>query len=251
MQPCKAAYKNCSQKSINFEKLCWVFLKIDGFPLEILSPNIPHSTDFASKSQISDEINSCSFCMCILRCFSERASKLHTSKGSSRRDKDSKIVSKKVPILPQSPKFLMRLINVLFACASSDVSRKELQSCTKQKEVQIEIKMAPKKSIYFASKSQISDEINSCSFCMCILRCFSERASKQHTTKGSSKRYKKCQSGPKKSTYFASYSQISNEGNSGVYLGTTLVPNLDDFLGGKLEKGFSPQCIFKLLLKWP
>ena len=148
MQPCKAAYKNCSQKSINFEKLCWVFLKIDGFPLEILSPNIPNSTDFASKSQISDEINSCSFCMC-------------------------------------------------------------------------------------------------------ILRCFSERASKQHTTKGSSKRNKKCQSGPQKSTYFASYSQISNEGNSGVYLGTTLVPNLDDFLGGKLEKGFSPQCIFKLLLKWP
>ena len=92
----------------------------------------------------------------------------------------------------------MRLIDVLFACASSDVSRKELQSCTKQKEVQIEIKMAPKKSIYFASKSQISDEINSCSFCMCILRCFSERASKQHTTKGSSKRNKKCQSGPKK-----------------------------------------------------
>ena len=78
MQPCKAAYKNCSQKSINFEKLCWVFLKIDGFPLEILSPNIPNSTDFASKSQISDEINSCSLCMCILRCFSERASKLQS-----------------------------------------------------------------------------------------------------------------------------------------------------------------------------
>ena len=181
--------------------------------------------------------------MRILRCFSERASKLHTSKGSSRRDKNAKIVSKKVPILPQSPKFLMRLINVLFACASSDVSRKELQSCTKQKEVQIEIKMAPKKSIYFAPKSQISDEINSCSFCMCILRCFSERASKQRTTKGSSKRYKKCQSGPPKSTYFASYSQISDEGNSGVYLGTNLVPNLDDFLGENLKRAFL-HCAF-------
>ena len=198
MQPCKAAYKNCSQKSINFEKLCWVFLKIDGFPLEILSPNIPNSTDFASKSQISDEINSCSFCMCILRCFSERASKLHTSKGSSRRDKNAKIVYKKEPILPQSPKisyeinkcsfclcilrcfserasklhkkrkfklrskwppkrvyilppspkFLTRLIHVLFACASSDVSQKELQSSTQQKEVQSDIKSAkvvPKK----------------------------------------------------------------------------------------------------------
>ena len=106
-----------------------------------------------------------------------------------------------VPILPPSPKFLTRLIHALFACASSDVSQKELQSSTQQKKVQSDIKSA--KVV------------------------------------------------PKKSTYSASYSQISNEGNSGVYLGTTLVPNLDDFLGGKLEKGFSPQCIFKLLLKWP
>ena len=45
----KVAYKKCSPKSINFGKL-----EIDGFPLEMLSPNIPHSTDFASKSQISD-----------------------------------------------------------------------------------------------------------------------------------------------------------------------------------------------------
>ena len=112
MQPCKAAYKNCSQKSINFEKLCWVFLKIDGFPLEILSPNIPNSTDFASKSQISDEINSCSFCMCILRCFSERASKQHTTKGSSKRNKKCQSGPKKVLILPHIPKFLMRAILV-------------------------------------------------------------------------------------------------------------------------------------------
>ena len=113
----------------------------------------------------------------------------------------SKWPPKRVPILPPSPKFLTRLIHALFACASSDVSQKELQSSTQQKKVQSDIKSA--KVV------------------------------------------------PKKSTYSASYSQISNEGNSGVYLGTTLVPNLDDFLGGKLEKGFSPLCIFKLLLKWP
>ena len=83
--------------------------------------------------------------MCILRCFSERASKLHTSKGSSRRDKNVKIVSKKVPILPKSPKFLMRLINVLFACASSDVSRKELQSCTKKRKFKLRSKWPPKR----------------------------------------------------------------------------------------------------------
>ena len=216
-----------------------------------MSPNIPHSTDFASKSQISDEINSCSFCMCILRCFSERASKLHTSKGSSRRDKNAKIVSKKVPILPQSPKFLMRSINVLFACASSDVSRKELQSCTKQKEVQIEIKMAPKRvPILPPSPKFLTRLIH------VLFACASSDVSQKELQ--SSTQQKKVQSDiksakvvPKKSTYSASYSQISNEGNSGVYLGTTLVPNLDDFLGGKLEKGFSPQCIFKLLLKWP
>ena len=145
----------------------------------------------------------------------------------------------------------MRLINVLFACASSDVSRKELQSCTKQKEVQIEIKMAPKRvPILPPSPKFLTRLIHA------LFACASSDVSQKELQ--SSTQQKKVQSDiksakvvPKKSTYSASYSQISNEGNSGVYLGTTLVPNLDDFLGGKLEKGFSPQCIFKLLLKWP
>ena len=91
--------------------------------------------------------------------------------------------------MPQSPKFLMRLINILLACASSDVSRKELQSCTKQKEVQIEIKMVPKRVpilhpnpkiltrlihvIFACASSDVSQkELQSCNRCVQFLKIF-------------------------------------------------------------------------------
>ena len=63
----------------------------------------------------------------------------------------SKWPPKRVYILPPSPKFLTRLIHALFACVSSDVSQKELQSSTQQKEVQSDKKVPkwfPKKYLF-------------------------------------------------------------------------------------------------------
>ena len=69
----KAAYNKMFPKKYQFQKTGNWWFSSGNFVTKYTS-----EYRFASKSLISDEINLCSLCMCILRCFSERASKLQS-----------------------------------------------------------------------------------------------------------------------------------------------------------------------------